>query len=300
MPIRQLQDAASRLLGRSDERPTRRRCSWTWRSRRPTPSTRPAPCVVTCGSPGSSSCPSNQQLAMCREATAVCQREEEKKLVLEILSGIRAQSLSLVLPFLAQADVKQEAGSEAVAIAEKVVRQNPAVVAKAMRSARRRRCRPDRPRQGAVGPGPGAFAKEIGVTGMSARRLAIAILAIVLASRIAAEDNIVVRRGHWRLRLCAGCQPVGQAGEGRSQTHRRPARLRAGAETVPGFGRERQPAGVCRPHPFDELAVDQSSGQWEELDSPRQELGPAIRRLHGRRLEERIVGPGRCRGQLPA
>jgi HEAT repeat protein len=77
--------------------------------------------------------PVAQQLAMCREATAICQREEEKKLVLEILQRHpSAESLSLVLPFLAQADVKQEAGAAAVAIAEKLVRQNPAAVAKAM------------------------------------------------------------------------------------------------------------------------------------------------------------------------
>jgi HEAT repeat protein len=77
--------------------------------------------------------PVAQQLAMCREATAVCQRDEEKKLVLEILQRHpSAESLSLVLPFLTQADVKQEAGNAAVAIAAKVIRQDPAAVAKAM------------------------------------------------------------------------------------------------------------------------------------------------------------------------
>jgi HEAT repeat protein len=77
--------------------------------------------------------PVAQQLAMCREATAVCQRDEEKKLVLEILQRHPgAESLSLVLPFLAQADVKQEAAGAAVAIAAKLVDRNPAAVAKAM------------------------------------------------------------------------------------------------------------------------------------------------------------------------
>ena len=77
--------------------------------------------------------PVAQQLAMCREATAVCQRAEEKKLVLEILQRHPSvESLSLALPFLAQADVKQAAGAAAVAIAEKVIGQHPAAVAKAM------------------------------------------------------------------------------------------------------------------------------------------------------------------------
>ncbi len=77
--------------------------------------------------------PVDQQLAMCREATAVCQRDEEKKLVLEILQRHpSAESLSLVLPFLAHAGVTQEAASAAVAIAEKVIDRNPAAVAKAM------------------------------------------------------------------------------------------------------------------------------------------------------------------------
>jgi hypothetical protein len=70
---------------------------------------------------------------MCREATAVCQRDEERKLVLEILQRHpSAESLSLVLPFLAQAGVKQAAASAAVAIAEKLIERNPAAVAKAM------------------------------------------------------------------------------------------------------------------------------------------------------------------------
>jgi HEAT repeat protein len=77
--------------------------------------------------------PVAQQLAMCREASALCQRDEEKKLVLEILQRHpSAESLSLAASFLAQADVKQEAGSAAVAIAEKLIRQDPAAVAKAM------------------------------------------------------------------------------------------------------------------------------------------------------------------------
>ena len=77
--------------------------------------------------------PVPQQLAMCREASAVCQRDEEKKLVLEILQRHpTAESLSLAVGFLAQADVKQEAAKAAVAIAEKLIERNPAAVAKAM------------------------------------------------------------------------------------------------------------------------------------------------------------------------
>ena len=78
--------------------------------------------------------PVPQQLAMCREATTLCQREEEKKLVLEILQRHpRAESLSLALAFLAQADVKQDAAKTAVAIGAKLVDRNPAAVVKAMK-----------------------------------------------------------------------------------------------------------------------------------------------------------------------
>ena len=57
---------------------------------------------------------------------------------------------------------------------------------------------------------------------------------------------------------------------------------------------------IRQPHPFDELALDLTSGQWENWIPERQGLGPAVRQLQGTRLEERILGSGRCGGQLPA
>lgn len=78
--------------------------------------------------------PAPQRVAMCREASGLCQRDEEKKLVLEILRrNASAQGLALVLPHLANAGLKAEAGSVAVWIGERIVVKDPAAVADAMK-----------------------------------------------------------------------------------------------------------------------------------------------------------------------
>jgi HEAT repeat protein len=74
-----------------------------------------------------------QRLAMCRQAWAVCQRDEERKLVIEVLRLTpSAESLALVTAQLTSAALKQDAAGAAVAIAEKIVGREPKAVAEAM------------------------------------------------------------------------------------------------------------------------------------------------------------------------
>ncbi len=76
----------------------------------------------------------DERVDMCRKALEVCQRDEEKTLVLEVLElNPAAQSLSLAVSLVKQASLKDKAGSVAVAIAEKVVGSDPAAVADAMK-----------------------------------------------------------------------------------------------------------------------------------------------------------------------
>jgi HEAT repeat protein len=78
--------------------------------------------------------PAEQRVAMCREASRLCQRDEERKLVLEVLRrNPSAQGLSLVVLHLHSAGLKAEAGVVAVSIAEKILPKDPAAVADAMR-----------------------------------------------------------------------------------------------------------------------------------------------------------------------
>ena len=68
----------------------------------------------------------NQRLAMCQQAGNLAQSDEEKRLLLGALGGIgTAESLSLTVPYLGDAAVKDEASAAVVAIAQKVLRQNP-------------------------------------------------------------------------------------------------------------------------------------------------------------------------------
>jgi len=78
--------------------------------------------------------PAPQRVAMCREASSLCQRDEEKKLVLEVLRrNPSAEGLALVLPHLANAGLKAEAGTVAVWIGERILPKAPAAVADAMK-----------------------------------------------------------------------------------------------------------------------------------------------------------------------
>ncbi|MCY2991344.1 MAG: HEAT repeat domain-containing protein [Planctomycetota bacterium] len=77
--------------------------------------------------------PADQRVAMCGEASKICQRDDERKLVLEVLRrNPSAEGLALVVPYLRSAELKAEASSTAVTIAEKVLPKNPAAVADAM------------------------------------------------------------------------------------------------------------------------------------------------------------------------
>ncbi len=71
---------------------------------------------------------------MCGEAAKLCERDDEKKLVIEVLRrNPSTAGLALVIPYLASAELKTEAGDVAVSIAEKVVKTDPAAVASAMK-----------------------------------------------------------------------------------------------------------------------------------------------------------------------
>lgn len=75
-----------------------------------------------------------QKLAALKEAMALIERTEEKRLALAALGEIpTAESLAIVVPFLSADGLKEEAGIAAVAIAEKIVGRHPAEVAEAMR-----------------------------------------------------------------------------------------------------------------------------------------------------------------------
>jgi len=77
--------------------------------------------------------PADQKLAMCKEAIALADRDEEKKLVLGALGGVpSAEALAMAVPYLDGA-MKDEAAVAAVAIGEKIVDGNKPAVAEAMK-----------------------------------------------------------------------------------------------------------------------------------------------------------------------
>lgn len=77
--------------------------------------------------------PPDQKLALCKDALALADRNEEKKLVLGALGGVpTAEALAMVSPFLDAAGMKDEAAAAAVAIGEKIAGSHKAEVARAM------------------------------------------------------------------------------------------------------------------------------------------------------------------------
>jgi HEAT repeat protein len=73
------------------------------------------------------------KVAALKDAMALAERNDEKKLVLAALGGIpSADALALVMPHVAAADLKEEACLAAVAIGEKIAAAKPAQVAQAM------------------------------------------------------------------------------------------------------------------------------------------------------------------------
>jgi len=77
--------------------------------------------------------PTGVKLKICRQATALIQRNEEKKLLLGALSTVPSiEALSMAMSHLDNAATKDEAAFAAVAISEKIVGQKPGEVAGAM------------------------------------------------------------------------------------------------------------------------------------------------------------------------
>lgn len=74
-----------------------------------------------------------KKLEICRQAAVLIQRNEEKKLLLGVLSTISsADALSMAMAYLDDPATKDEASFAAVAISEKIVEQNPGQVADAL------------------------------------------------------------------------------------------------------------------------------------------------------------------------
>ena len=77
--------------------------------------------------------PNAQKLAALKDAMALTQRDEERKVALSALAAIpTVEALALVAPHLESPGLKEEAGLAAVTIGEKIVRRHPAPVAAAM------------------------------------------------------------------------------------------------------------------------------------------------------------------------
>jgi HEAT repeat protein len=74
-----------------------------------------------------------EQVAMCKRALDVAERDPERKLILETLGqNASAQALALVVPFLDEQSLKGDASAAAVEIAKKIVQSDPTAVAEAM------------------------------------------------------------------------------------------------------------------------------------------------------------------------
>jgi HEAT repeat protein len=80
--------------------------------------------------------PADKKLAMCKEALALADRDEEKKLVLGALGGVASlEALNAALPFLDNAAMKDEAAAAVVGIAEKILDQRKAEAVAALEKA---------------------------------------------------------------------------------------------------------------------------------------------------------------------
>jgi HEAT repeat protein len=74
---------------------------------------------------GNKDAPVDQRLAICKQATALIMRDEERKLLLGMLGGIASlESLSMATPYLDNAATQEEACAAALAVAEKLVREH--------------------------------------------------------------------------------------------------------------------------------------------------------------------------------
>ena len=74
------------------------------------------------GLAGNTELPADARLSMCRDAAALVQNGQEKRLLLGALGNIASpDSLELVQPYLDDADLKEEAATATVGIAEKLL-----------------------------------------------------------------------------------------------------------------------------------------------------------------------------------
>jgi HEAT repeat protein len=74
-----------------------------------------------------------KKLAMCKDAAALIQRDEEKKLLLGVLGEVPAvEALSMAMTHLSNPATKDEAAFAAVAIAEKIFQEKPGEVTEAL------------------------------------------------------------------------------------------------------------------------------------------------------------------------
>lgn len=84
------------------------------------------------------SLPTEKKLAMCKEAAALIQRNQEKRLLLGALATVpAAEALSMAMAHLDDQATKNEACFAAVAISEKIVEQKPEEVADALQKVMR-------------------------------------------------------------------------------------------------------------------------------------------------------------------
>jgi hypothetical protein len=82
--------------------------------------------------------PTEEKLAMCKNAAVLIQRNEEKKLLLGVLGTVpAAEALSMAMTHLDDRATRNEASFAAVAIGEKIVEQKPGEVADAMQKVMR-------------------------------------------------------------------------------------------------------------------------------------------------------------------
>jgi HEAT repeat protein len=74
--------------------------------------------------------PADQRLTMCREASSLVQKADEKKLLLAALGSIQtADSVALIAPYLDDSATKEEASAATVSIAEKLLKGGSAAAA---------------------------------------------------------------------------------------------------------------------------------------------------------------------------
>jgi hypothetical protein len=70
---------------------------------------------------------------MCKEASALAQRDEEKRLLLGFLGSVPStEALAMVLTYLDNRGTKNEAAQAALSIGQEIVEKSPAAVAEAM------------------------------------------------------------------------------------------------------------------------------------------------------------------------